>query len=54
MTEDDKVTLTEDEIGNPFQDTSCEEEFCTEWLQAILKALQEGPSSLQDSNIIIL
>ena len=41
VTEDDEVTLTEDEIGNPFQDTSSEEELGAGWLQANVDALEE-------------
>ena len=46
--EDNEVTLTEDEIGNPFQDTSSENELGNKWLKASLQALQEEPSSSQN------
>ena len=48
MTEDDELALTEDEIGNLFQDTSSEEELRNERQQANLQALQEEPPSLQE------
>ena len=52
VTRDNEVTLTEDEVENLFQDASTEEELGTEWLQAILQALQEEPSLWQTANVI--
>ena len=48
LADDSELTLTEDEIGNFFQDTSSEEKLETKCLQVNLKALQEEPSSLQE------
>ena len=46
VTEDNKVTLTENEIQNLFQDISSEEQLGTEWLKANLQAFHEESSSL--------
>ena len=35
---DDEVALTEDEIGNLFQDTSSEDKLRNDWLKANLQA----------------
>ena len=40
--------MTEEKVGNLFQDTSSKEMMGTKWLQANFQALQEESASLQD------
>ena len=48
MVDDNEATLTFEEFGNLFKDTSSEGELGTEWFQVNLQALQVELSSLQE------